>query len=161
MLKAKRGRSHSALRQKTIADQLDHLTTLDAPQLRALWPEQFGRKAPPHMQRETLARILAYDVQVCAFGGLSKSVAKTLDRVAAEEFGELDDNRSPASKRQLTPGMRLVREWRGDCHEVCITEDGFVWGDTSYRSLSAVARALTGTRWNGPAFFGLRSKGST
>lgn len=144
---------------KTIAEQIEHLIALDATELRELWPKKFGRLAPPRMQRETLARILAYDVQVRALGGLSKSAAKILEQVAAEEFGELGDKKPSANSHQLTPGMRLVREWHGDTHEVCVTENGFEWRGTSYRSLSAVARAITGTRWNGPAFFGLRSKG--
>lgn len=146
------------LMQESVARRLGHLTTLDAVELRKLWPKHFSRSPPPRMRRDLLARILAHQFQTRAHGGLSKSAAKALDRVAAAEFGEPDDKRPLPTERRLAPGARLVREWRGVTHEVCATDDGFTWRGTTYRSLSAVARAITGTRWNGPAFFGLRSK---
>lgn len=149
----------SILSQDAVSRQLERLSTLDATQLRTLWPRHFDGAPPPRMRSNLLARILAHDVQTRAFGGLSKSDVETLDRVAATEIGELRQRPSASVQRQLTPGTRLVRQWHGVTHEVCITEQGFIWRGTTYRSLSAVARAITGTRWNGPAFFGLRSKG--
>lgn len=146
------------LNRDAVSGQLDHLITLDAVELRTLWPDHFGVPPPPRMRRDMLTRIIAHEVQARAYGGISKSATKALDRVAAVEFGELDDKRPRSTERRLAPGARLVREWRGTTHEVCVMEKGFAWSGRTYRSLSAVAHAITGTRWNGPAFFGLRSK---
>lgn len=151
----------AALTQDAVSSQLDHLTSVDAVELRKLWREHFGCPPPPRMRRDMLARILAHENQTRAYGGLSKSAVKALDQVAREEFGESNRQRPPKANLRLTPGTRLVRDWRGVTHEVCVTEHGFSWRGTSYSSLSAIARAITGTRWNGPAFFGLRSKGGS
>ena len=112
------------------------------------------------MQRTTLALALAHRMQCEVLGGVSKESARTLDAVAAQEFGETSA-RPSVPPRRLKPGSKLVREWRGIVHEVAVVEDSFVWNGERHRSLSAIARAITGTRWNGLVFFGLKSAGSS
>ena len=136
-----------------VAAQLIRLSKSDAGELRAFWREYFGRPAPFRFRRDMMAHVLAYDIQVKVRGGLSKAATNRLDKIAAEEFGEAIRK----GRHRLTPGTRLVRDWHGVTHEVYVTDGAFVWQGTPYRSLSAIARAITGTRWSGPAFFGIRS----
>ena len=146
-----------------VAEHLNRLAAMNAEELRAIWPEHFGQAAPSRMRRDTLARFLSHRAQEAAFGGLPAVRCRTLDRLAEQEFGEAARPPARPSTRgaKVAPGTRLVREWQGALHEVTVTETGAVWNGTHYRSLSAVARAITGTRWNGPAFFGLRAKRGT
>jgi hypothetical protein len=96
--------------------------------------------------------MLAYRIQEDAFGGLDRDTAKLLDRLArGEKPSELN--------RRLKAGTVLVREYQGERHTVTVTTEGFVWRDTTYSSLSMIAHVITGTRWNGPRFFGLRTAG--
>lgn len=137
-----------------LASEIAKLETLDAAALRQLWPRHFGRPPPGWMQRRTLALALAHRIQCEALGGLTRTAARFLDQIAAREFGEAA---ARASKpRRIRVGTTLVREWHGIVHEVAVVEDGFAWNGVRHKSLSAVARAITGTRWNGPAFFGLK-----
>jgi Protein of unknown function (DUF2924) len=95
-----------------------------------------------------MAKAIAYDLQVKAFGGLSGRTRRTL-RAAAKADGRFSLSRLPSR------GTRLVREWHGTRHEVEVLEDGYLWRGARHRSLSAIARAITGTKWSGPRFFGL------
>ena len=144
--------------QTDVTIEIAQIGALDAPALRSLWPTWFGTPPPVRMRRDMLALALAYRIQSKALGGLSKPAVRTLDAVAAREFGEATV-RTTDQPRRLRPGTRLVREWHGVVHDVAVVEDGFVWDGTRYRSLSAVARAITGTRWNGLVFFGLKAAG--
>ncbi len=141
-----------------VADEIARIGTLDATALRALWPAWFGQPPPARMRRNMLALALAHRIQCTALGGLSRHAFRTLDAVAAKEFGETA-MRTSDQPRRLRPGTRLVREWHGVVHDVSVVEDGFIWNGTRYRSLSAVARTITGTRWNGLVFFGLKAAG--
>ena len=97
--------------------------------------------------------------QCTTLGGLTKQAVRALDAVAAREFGGTAA-RTTGQPRRLRAGTKLVREWHGVVHDVAVDADGFVWDGTRYRSLSAVARAITGTRWNGLVFFGLKAAGT-
>ena len=99
-----------------------------------------------------MARMVAWDIQEQALGGLDAATEKLLDGHARGE--------KPDGRRRLKPGTVLVREYQGERHTVTIVPGGFLWRDTAYRSLSTVARAITGTAWNGPRFFGLRGPGT-
>ena len=144
--------------QAEVISEIARISALDATALRALWPAWFGKPPPARMRRDMLALALAYRIQCKALGGLSKQAVRTLDAVAAREFGGTAV-RTSDQPRRLRPGTKLVREWHGAVHDVAVVEDGFVWNGTRYRSLSAVARAITGTRWNGLVFFGLKAAG--
>jgi hypothetical protein len=135
--------------------EIARLGDLEAAALRALWPAWFGRPAPPRMQRATLALALAHRIQSATRPSLSRDSARTLDAIADQEFGR-SGRRIADPPRRLKPGTKLVREWRGAVHDVAVVDDGFLWNGTRHRSLSAIARAITGTRWNGLVFFGLK-----
>jgi hypothetical protein len=111
----------------------------------------FGAVPPAALTKDLLVRIMAYRMQEEAFGGLDRATRKLLDGMAR---GERPD---PDAKRRLKAGTVLVRDYQGDRHTVTVVTDGFVWRGTTYASLSTIARAITGTAWGGPRFFGLRS----
>src|SRR5947209_1644116 len=118
----------------------------------------FGRRAPPHLPRHLLFRVLAYRMQVDQLGDLDGESQRLLDRSESpENAGQRAAGRRPSV---LRPGTMLAREWNGDVQRVAVLAEGFAWKGQTYPSLSKVAFAITGTRWNGPRFFGLRDKPS-
>jgi hypothetical protein len=124
------------------------LVTMSPAQLRSHWATLTG-KPLPRISPAMLRLALAYELQVQALGGLSRTAQQRLDQAAAAK----------TQTRNTAPGMRLVREWQGKVHIVTIGENGEVeWNERTWRSLSEVARAITGTRWSGPAFFGLKQR---
>ncbi len=125
------------------------LQTLDTSALRALWCEQFGTATAPGLRRELLVGALTYAQQVKAHGGLKARVQRRLTDAVAKPDKPLCSTPSVAS------GTRLVREWQGQTHTVETSVSGYLWQGRQFTSLSAVARAITGTRWSGPRFFGL------
>ncbi|WP_135507638.1 DUF2924 domain-containing protein [Roseovarius aestuariivivens] len=120
---------------------------MDRGRLVALWLDLFRAPPPKSLSRPFLRRILAFEVQARGMGGLPKDFQAKLARAA----GEGASKRTPA----LQPGGRLLREWNGVTHVVDVTEQGFRWRDQTWRSLSAIAREITGAHWSGPRFFGL------
>jgi hypothetical protein len=117
----------------------------------------FRRIAPPQLPRHLLFRILAYRLQADQLGDLDANTRRVLNRMGfetADGIGRLvaDLNRS---RTELRPGTLLTREWDGHLQRVMVLADGFSWNGETYRSLSKVAFAMTGTRWSGPRFFGL------
>jgi hypothetical protein len=139
-----------------ILTQVAELPTLPTPKLKAMWRELTGTEPPPY-NRTFLIKRLAYRIQELAFGGLSVQAERRLDDLV----DELDGKKKPKAKDMTAPivGTKLIREWQGVMQEVTALADGFEWQGRRYQSLSAVARAITGTRWNGPLFFGLRKHG--
>ena len=138
--------------------QLGRLPTLKTGELRALWNETFGITPHPKLRRELLIPILAYRLQEKALGGREPSTLRRLRAVA----GEMGEGKRPATAPRLSPrpGTRMVRQWQGKLHEVITLESGFMYDGQKYRSLSEIARVITGTRWSGPAFFGLKKRKS-
>lgn len=139
-----------------VESDLAALIELDATALRARWRELYGRSAPRYMRRDLLARTLAYRIQELAYGGLKPSTRRRLLRIATGEAHTGDSNRSATPI--LRPGVRLIREWDGQPHVVEVIAEGFAWRGACYPSLSSIARAITGTNWSGPRFFGLLDK---
>jgi hypothetical protein len=130
---------------------------LDGLQLR--WRSQFGRTAPIHLSKHLLQRLLAYRLQAQAYGDLSPSTRRLLDGLAGEASSDGKQATVPLPEQgQLMPGTVLIREHEGRQHHVMVADGGFVWNGTTYPSLSKVAHAITGTKWNGPRFFGLRER---
>ncbi len=122
--------------------------------MRALWQKAYGSPAPLHAHRELLVSCLTYRLQEQTVGGLRTAVQRQLLKLAQDlAVGTapvlLDTNR-------IKPGTRLVREWQGKTHEVTAIASGFKYRDKQYASLSEIARLITGTRWSGPVFFGLK-----
>ena len=132
----------------TIDEQLLALATMSPAQLRERWVSIVG-PVVPRVSPNMLRLALAYELQAKAFGGLS--------RVTQQKLGQLARAKTVSVPAQS--GMRLVRAWNGRTHVVVVGEDGVIrWNERDWRSLSEVARAITGTRWSGPAFFGLKKR---
>jgi hypothetical protein len=142
-------------RADALEAEIARLRAFDLPSLQAHWKAATGKKAPPHLPKHLLLRLLAYRVQADVFGDLDKATVRFLDRVA-DGGTKVSVAVALQQSRALKPGTQLRREWQGALHSVVVIEHGFAWNGTTYRSLSEVARAITGTRWNGPRFFGLR-----
>ena len=142
--------------------EIARLRGLDVGQLRAKWHTAFRRRAPPHLPRHLLFHILAYRLQADRLGDLDADTRRLLDRIGSGSVDETDRlvadlNRS---RTELKAGTLLTREWEGHPQRVMVLADGFSWNGKTYPNLSKVAFAITGTRWNGPKFFGLREKPS-
>jgi hypothetical protein len=141
--------------RQSLDNEIAHLRGLDVGELRARWHTVFRRRAPPHLPRHLLFRILAYRLQADQLGDLDADIRRSLDRIGSKPLDQTDLNRS---RTELKPGTLLTREWNGQLQRVMVLADGFTWNGKTYRSLSGVAFAITGSRWNGPRFFGLRDK---
>jgi hypothetical protein len=144
-----------------LEDEIAHLRSLDLKGLRARWKGTFRHEAPPHVPRHLLFGVLAYRIQADRLGGLAPAVRKVLDQsVGSEPRAVVVDRLSKfdVQRTAVTPGTILMRQWNGQTQRVMVMAEGFGWNGTVYDSLSKVAFAITGTRWNGPRFFGLRDK---
>ena len=140
------------------ADDLDEriaeLHTLRRERLLQDWEKLWKRKPPKYISRVLLIRSIAYKLQEHIHGGLSPTCQKAL--AALIRSAKLDGAKPASSADTMRVGTRLQREWKGECYEVIVTAQGYVYKGQVYKSLSQIARIITGTRWNGPAFFGLR-----
>jgi hypothetical protein len=139
------------------ATDIDGLTRLSRSQLRELWTQELGEPPPATLGRDILALAIAYGRQERRRGGLSKPVARELDWLFDQALRG-DRTGKPTAPMAPLPrsGTILVREWQGTTHHVTIMDEGFLWNGQTYSSLSGIARAITGTNWNGPRFFGMR-----
>ena len=138
-----------------IGEALARLPTLTSPELRAEWHRLYGSEAPARIGRDLLIAAIAHRLQERELGGLRPVLRRRLLGLA--ENVARGGEAVPAAP-QLKPGTRLIREWQGRTHEVTVVADGFQWQGAHYASLSRIARAITGTRWSGPLFFGLKSR---
>ena len=137
-----------------IADQVAQFPTLSRQQLLEMWQKLYQRAAPPGIRRELLIPFLAYRIQENAYGGLKPSTRSELRRIARD----LEKSATSPGLRiraRIKTGTRIYRDWRGETYEVVVTPTGFEYGGASYRSISEIARKITGVRWSGPAFFRL------
>jgi Protein of unknown function (DUF2924) len=143
---------------ENVETQNFNLMNLSATELGKIWRQNLSEKVPDHLPKAILARILAYRIQSDRQGGLSKKAIAYLKLIEAD----LREGRSPITpyldERKLKPGCQLVREHDGIDHRVSVVDGGYEWRDKTYPSLSSVARAITGTNWNGHRFFGLKAK---
>ena len=130
------------------------LETLSKDDLKDRWTKLYGAVPPKRIGRDLLIRGVAYRIQEQAHGGPCRALKRRL-RALVKEFHQTGKV-TIADRPPVKPGTRLIREWRGETHEVTVLEDGFIWRGARYRSLSRIARSITGTRWSGPAFFGLK-----
>jgi hypothetical protein len=135
--------------------RLEALRDLSPGELRKEWRRLY-RNQPPRLSRDLLVRAIAYRNQELRYGGLSKATKRKL--AALGKAHQLDEKIAVEGAREIRAGARLMREWNGRTHMVTVEEDGFLYAGRSYRSLSAVARDITGARWSGPRFFGLAKK---
>ncbi len=140
----------SSDRRASIRSEVEQLSNLKLGDLRHRWRLAFGKVAPKAFTRDLLIRTLAWRIQERAFGGHDRATARLLDNYARAKADEM-----PLSRR-LKSGTVLVREYQGVRHTVTVMQEGFIWQEATYSSLSLVARKITGANWNGPRFFGLR-----
>ena len=158
MQKQRRNRTST---KTSVEDEIAHLRGLDLKGLRSRWQGVFQRAAPAHLTRHLLFAVIAYRIQADRFGDIDHSTRQMLDRSGMKETGPVTSARLASfdqKRAKLTPGTVLVREWDRKSQRVMVTANGFAWNGQTYDSLSKVAFAITGTRWNGPRFFGLRNK---
>lgn len=157
-----------------VSKRLATIRSMDRSELLVAWRQLIGRPPPRRASMKLLQRVLSWEAQAQAFGGLPPDVDRQLRNRAKQLFAERSSSDvqpfnipsvSP-DKRQsvvsaigrLRPGVQLMREWNGRTHRVEVTEDGFVMDNKTYRSLIAIAKRITGTHWSGPRFFGLPGK---
>jgi len=139
-----------------IPARLVALKTTPTPDLKKQWRDLFETEPPPFNRRYLESR-LAYRIQELAYGGLKPETIRRLERLGEElDGGNIKTRRIRADLRPIA-GTRLLREWQGVEQIVTVMQDGFEWQGRPYKSLSALARAITGTRWNGWVFFGLKN----
>ncbi len=150
------GRRSDARFDDAVAVKLQALAEMDYDTLRAEWRRLYRAPPPKRVSRDLLMLGVAWKVQERAYGGLGAATKRRLADLAktVERNGDVTRNRVA----RLKPGARFVREWRGEIHRVIVLEDGFEWKGTQWRSLSAIAREITGVHWSGPRFFGLNGK---
>lgn len=160
-----------------LTDELTQLEALGLDDLRVRYRQLHRKAAPAHLPRWLLVRIVAYRMQAMALGDLDPETIRILERVARDQARAMaawnKDCAADGSKREraassaniiaavpyrLRPGTQLVREHGGELHRVIVLDNGFSWNCSVFSSLSEIARKITGTNWNGPAFFGLRSR---
>jgi hypothetical protein len=132
------------------------LAELDTTVLRREWRRLYRSHPPLHIRRDLLVLAIAWKLQEKVYGGLTAAQKRKLAGIAEDLRRNGDLSGSPAIR--MKPGLRLVREWRGKTHTVLVLEDGFEWNGERRRSLSTIAREITGTRWSGPLFFGLKRR---
>jgi hypothetical protein len=144
-------------RARHATTDIHSLDGLSRSELRALWTQELGERPPATLGRDVLALAIAYARQERRQGGLSRPLARELDRLFDQT---LRRDRTGKAAILMAPlprsGTILVREWQGTSHHVTVVDGGFLWNGKTYRSLSGIARAITGASWNGPRFFGMR-----
>ncbi|MEM8581272.1 MAG: DUF2924 domain-containing protein [Pseudomonadota bacterium] len=126
---------------------IPEFAAMDRASLLEAWQSVFGRPAPKGLSQNMLRRFLAFEVQAKSQGGLNRSTRASLSSAEPKK----------AQRAKLKPGGRLIREWNGVTHIVDVTKGGFEWRGQTWRSLSAIAREITGAHWSGPRFFGLNT----
>ena len=151
----------------SLEDLLAGLVDLDVNGFRLQWRNHLGGTPPAHLPRWLLLRLLAYRIQAAALGGLDKETLCVLRQPKGQTVHSLDgrpfEPRIPKTRQgaSLRAGAQLTREWNGKLERVMVLEKGFAWNGKSYGSLSQIARAMTGTSWNGHRFFGLQTSDSS
>ncbi len=143
--------SAGSANEHEVARKIADLAELDRENLIARWRAAYGAPPPRKLSRALMEKALACEIQCRAFGGLSGAAKRALRAAAASKDGS-------TGPRLLNPGARLIREWKGTVHEVDVAGDGYIWRGERYRSLTAIARTITGTKWSGPRFFGLSGR---
>ncbi len=150
-------RKHSSTRQADpgidLVPAIAALATMPYTELRENWQRLYRSHPPKKLSRDLLELGVAWKLQERAIGGLTATTKRQLEHLAQAMEAKAD--LAKARTLSLRPGARLIREWNGETHEVVVVEGGFLWRDKTWRSLSVIAREMTGTQWSGPRFFGV------
>src|SRR3954469_18034909 len=142
----------------TLDVEIARLRNLDVAFLQARSRKVFRRRTSPHLPRHLLFRVLAYRLQADRLGDLDVESQRLLEGVGSSKDAGNHSVHADRLIKDVRPGTMLAREWNGRMHRVAVLADGFAWNGKTYPSLSKIAQTITGTRWNGPRFFGLRDK---
>jgi len=137
--------THSSSNEQPVTSMIAGIPSLSRPDLLDRWRQHWGNDPPKYVSRRLLELSAAWHLQCTQFGGPDKELRRLLRRRSGVGSG----------KPSIKPGTRLVRDWNGRTHHVEVLEKGFRWNDRTYRSLSSIAKAITGSHWSGPRFFGL------
>lgn len=137
-------------------NNVDALEELSSEQLKALWIKHYRKPPPPRARKSLMVDCLAYRIQELAYGGLALSTRTKLKKIATD----IRDGKqiSLLTEIRIKVGTRLVREWGGQTHTVEAVDDGFLYRDKRYSNLSEIAGVITGSRWSGPLFFGIKKR---
>jgi hypothetical protein len=146
-------RTDKSALQAEIAEAIARVAGLDRKELVGRWQKRFGVEPPKGCGRKLLELAAAYKIQEQAFGGLKPEIRKALTIASPDSIGQKSARR--AKNRIIKPGTRFVREWNGRTHHVEAVNGGFLWNGKLHRSLSTIAKAITGAHWSGPRFFGI------
>jgi len=152
-------RHHNEAKAQALSCDIASLKNKSHDALRSAWRRAYRSDPPKFLSRDLLELGIAWRLQERAFGGLSAAVNRQLAELAQSIEAKTDITKP--RRVRLRPGARLMREWCGETHEVLVTEEGFLWRGKNWRSLSVIAREVTGTRWSGPRFFGLDTPGTS
>ena len=144
----------SSKRTEQISAQIAALASLSMNELKIGWRDLYDTEPAPRISRELLTRAIAYRLQERAFGALDPATRRLLERAAEDRSAR--GRKQVAAAGKVAPGTLLIREWHGAAHQVTVLDQGVVYHGKRYGSLSEVARLITGSRWSGPLFFGLR-----
>ena len=144
------------IESETLATEIARLRGLGLPELRAAWEKHYGTTAPETLRRDILIRSVAWHIQAAAARGLKPSTRKYLRQVA--EGARCGTVMRGLSAGRIKPGTKLIRVWQDKTHTVMTLAEGFEWQGSRYRSLSKIARTITGIRWNGLVFFGVKTR---
>jgi hypothetical protein len=137
-----------------LAEKIAQLPALNRPQLLEIWAQNFKTPPPPNLRKDLMVPILAYRIQEREYGGLSHRARTRLKEIGISLRTQKGPTRNTDSAADT--GTKLIRSWKGEVHEVLATASGYVYRGKSYSSLSSIAREITGTRWSGPLFFGVK-----
>jgi hypothetical protein len=140
----------------TLQQRLASLPDLSKPILCSLWRQLFKNEPPLKTRRELMLRVIAYRLQEQEFGGLSEAQCRRLRQLSSAL--KANPNAAVSTRPLIKPGTRLLRQWKDQVHVVEVASEGYQYKGARYESLSEIARLITGTRWSGPLFFGLKSK---
>jgi Protein of unknown function (DUF2924) len=138
-----------------LASQLDRLRELNPEEIRERWQTLFGADPSTKLRSSLMVQAIAYRLQEKALGGLKPATLRLLERIADETAARRQVS-APPEKIRVSTGTVLIREWRGTKHQVTVLKDGFLYRAKRFHSLSQIARTITGSRWSGPLFFGLK-----
>ena len=153
---SQRRASRAALNRSSpdLEKEIERILSLDVPALRERWTSLFGTSPSPLLSRVFMSRAIAYRMQEKVFGGLKPPIQRILDRGCDTE----GNDRPLAQRRRASAGTLLIREWHGVKHRVTVLDSDVLYRNRRYKSLSEVARVITGTHWSGPLFFGLKNR---
>jgi hypothetical protein len=142
---------------RKLESELEQLRNLTSEELRERWQTLFGAEPPPKLRSSLIVQGIAYRLQEKALGGLKPATVRLLERIADDAAARRQSTTSTPEKIRVNAGTVLIREWHGTKHQVTVLKDGFLFRARRFRSLSQIARAITGSRWSGPLFFGLKA----